>query len=128
MINIIMNRTYTLNSIFSLLIGVFATTVGILLLFVPKISLLWLIALIGVYFILESLSSTSFAIKMKEVYHYSNFKLFSAIVLFVAGLIMILGIPVMSFWAVTVLSGIALLIKGVAKFTIALSNFNNYHI
>ncbi len=127
-INIFISRNFTLNSIFSLLIGIFAATIGILLLFVPKISLLWLIALIGVYFLLESISSISFAIKMKEVYHYSSFKLFSAILLFIIGLIIILGVPVMSFWIVTVLSGIAFLIKGMAKFTIALSNFNNYHI
>ena len=46
--------------------------------------------------------------------------------LFLLGLIIILGLPVMSFWIVELLSGIAMLVKGLAKMTIALANKNNY--
>ena len=54
-------------------------------------------------------------------------KSFAALVLFFTGLIIILGLPVMSFWVVALLSGLALLIKGLAKMTLSLANrHNNY--
>lgn len=124
----ILNRDYGINIVFCILMGIFLTTIGILILFVPVINLFWLIALIGVYFIMESISSTVYALKLRDVYHFWGCKIVSAIVLFFAGLAIVLGIPVMSFWMVTVLSGIGLLVKGMAKLTLSLSNSCNYKV
>ena len=124
----IINRNYTLNILWSILLGLFILTLGILLLIVPKVSLFWLVALIGVYFILESISSTAFVAQMRSVFNSIVCKGFAALVLFLIGLIIILGLPVMSFWAVATLSGIALIIKGSAKMVLSLVNKNNYNI
>ena len=122
------NRSYMTNIIAKIAMGVFALTLGILLLFVPKISLLWLIALIGVYFLLESICSVSFMSQIRNVFNLWGSNIFGSIILFLVGLIIILGIPLISFWAVAMLCGIGLLIKGMAKNVLYLSNKNNYNI
>ena len=125
-IHSIVNKNYGLGKIFCITMGVFLAAVGILILFVPKINLLWLIALIGVYFLLESISSIVHAFKFRSAYHFWGCKLVSAVILFLIGLIIILGLPVISFWMVTMLSGTGLLLKGMSKLIISLSNYENY--
>ena len=44
------------------------------------------------------------------------------------GLIIVLGLPSMSFWLVAVLSGVAFVVKGMSKMTLALANKNNYNL
>ena len=63
----IINKSYISNIVWSIFLGVFILTIGILLLMVPKVSLLWLVALIGVFFLLESISSIAF------IYYRSNY-------------------------------------------------------
>ena len=122
----IINKNYISNIVWSVFLGVLVLTIGILLLFVPKISLLWLIALIGVFFLLESISSMAFMAKMRSMFNFIGCKGFAGMVLFLMGLIIILGLPVMSFWVVAILSGIAFLVKGMSKITLAFANQNNY--
>lgn len=122
----IINKNYISNIIWSVFLGAFILTIGILLLLVPKISLLWLVALIGVFFLLESISSIAFMAKMRSMFNFIGCKGFAGIVLFLIGLIIILGLPLMSFWIVAMLSGIALLVKGMSKITLAFANQNNY--
>ena len=124
-IHSIINKEYGLKRIFPILIGIFLSTIGILILLVPKINLFWLIALIGVYFIIESISSIVYGMKLRSVYHFWQSKLVCGGMLFLAGLLIVLGVPVMSFWMVTVISGIALLIKGMTKLVISLGNLCN---
>lgn len=124
----IINKNYTINLFWSLILSIFILTIGILLLFVPKISLLWLVALTGVFFILESISSLVFMSIMRSIFNFVACKGFSAFILFLVGLIIILGLPVMSFWTVAILSGIAFLIKGLAKITLSLANRNSYNM
>lgn len=122
----IVNRNYHKHFVCEILLGLFLLTIGILLFLVPKINLLWLIALIGVYFLLQSIMTTSFLAQIKNVFNFWGCKFFSTIALFLIGLIIVLGLPVMSFWLVALLSGVGFLIKGMSKTTLALVNKNNY--
>ena len=124
----IINKMYVSNVIWSIFLGAFILTIGILLLMVPKVSLLWLIALTGVFFLFESISSVAFISKMRSMFNYIACKGFSAMILFLVGLIIIIGLPVMSFWVVAMLGGVAFLIKGLAKMTLSLANRNNYNV
>ena len=124
----IINKNYIPNILLSIILGLYILTLGILLLMVPKISLFWLIALIGVYFISESISSSIFITQMRTIFNSINCKSLAAIISFLIGLIIILGLPTMSFWAVAILSGITLLIKGMAKIVLSLTNKNNYNL
>ena len=122
------NKNIATCMIWKIFLGIYLTTIGILLLFVPKISLLWLVALTGVYFILESISSTAFMAQIRNVFNFWGCKYFTSIVLFLIGLIIIVGLPIISFWGVCILSGIGFLIKGMTKKTLYLINKNNYNI
>ena len=124
----IVNKNYISHVVWSVFLGAYILTIGILLLMVPKISLLWLVALTGVFFLLESVSSVAFMTQARSMFNFMGCKGFAAFILFLMGLIIILGLPVMSFWVVAILSGTALLIKGLAKMTLSLANRNNYNI
>lgn len=122
----IINKNYLLNALWCIFLGLLVLTVGVLLLLIPKISLLWLVALIGVYFLLESVSTIAFMAYIRNVFNYIGCKWFSAFILLSVGFIIVLGLPLMSFWLVAVLSGIAFTIKGLSKMTLALANKNNF--
>lgn len=124
-IHSILNKKSLLKRILPVAIGIFLATLGVLILLVPKINLFWLIALIGVYFVIESISSIVYGIKLRSVYHFWQIKLVCGGILFLAGLLIVLGVPVMSFWMVTIISGITLLIKGMIKLVISLGNLCN---
>lgn len=125
-VHAIVNRDYGINMIYCISVGIFLSVIGILILFVPRVNLLWLIALTGVYFLLESISSVVYALKLRNMYHFWGCKIISAIVLFLVSILIILGLPVMSFWMVTMLSGFALLVKGMSKVTLSQSNLDSY--
>lgn len=122
----IINRGYGHNVIFEVFLGIFLTVIGILLLLVPKINLLWLIALTGVYFLLKSISTSAFISQIRNAFNFGNCKMFCAAMLFLIGLIIILGLPTIAFWAVAILSGIAFVIQGMSKMAFNFANKNNY--
>lgn len=124
----IINKKFALNIIWNIFLGLFILTIGILLLFVPKINLLWLIALTGVYFLLESISLSAFISQIRNIFHSVNCKYAVALFLFLIGLIIVIGVPVIAFWIVAILSGIGFLIKGMSKITLYLTNRNNYNM
>ena len=66
--------------------------------------------------------------KIQTMFNIVGCKGLSALVLFLIGLSIVIGLPLMSFWVVAMLSGIAFLIKGMSKITLALINKNNYNI
>lgn len=119
------NRANFKNLFFEIFLGALLTTIGILLLFVPNISLLWLVALTGVYFILESIYTSSIASQLHNIFNFSGCKWFAACALFIIGLIIVLGLPSMAFWTVAILSGIGFLIKGMSKMSLFFTNRNN---
>ena len=123
-----LNRGYMSNLFLKIFMGAFVLTLGVLLLLVPKVSLLWLIALSGVYFLLESVCSASFMSQIKNVFNLWGSNAFSTIVLFLIGLVIVIGLPVISFWVVAMLCGVGFLVKGMAKNTLYLTNKNNYNI
>ena len=122
------NRNYTMNIFWNVFLAIYIITIGVLLLLVPKISLLWLIALTGIYFLLESISSTVFIAQIRSIFNFWGYKFINSTILFLIGLIIVLGLPVMSFWVVAILSGLAFLVKGMTKMTLSLANRNSYNI
>ena len=119
------NRNYSHNLILDTILSTLLPVTGILLLTVPRVSLLWLIALTGIYFLLESISTVSFANKIHNTFNLGMCKFFSAAVLFLVGFFIVVGIPAMAFWVVAMLSGIGFLIKGMSKVTLFSVNKNN---
>lgn len=114
-ISSIFNREYASNFLLNLLIGFYLAVVGILLLFVPKISLLWLIALIGVYFIIDGILSSISGFKVKNLYNFAMSRLVVSVIVFIVGLIILLGLPFMSLWVVITFSALTFMVKGASK-------------
>jgi len=125
LISAVLNRNILRCFLMEMFLGAYILTIGILLLLVPKISLLWLIALIGVYFLFESLSTTAFISQIRNMYNFWGCKFMSALVMFIIGLLIVIGLPAMSFWMVAMLSGIGLLVKGMSKISLYNANKNN---
>lgn len=126
-VHVFVNKNYGVNIFYRLFTGIWLTVIGILLLFVPKISLAWLIALTGVYFILDGIGTTALVSKVKNLYTFSGGKLLAAAFLFLAGTLIILGIPLMSFVMVSILCGLAFLVKGISKIVFSFVNKNNFN-
>ena len=126
--NTFMKKNRGFSMIYGIIIGIYLLTIGVLILLVPNVSLLWLIAFIGIYFIVDGISSAVYSYYIRGRYGFWGSKLFAAIILMLAGIIILLGMPLMSFWMVTMLSGVAFLIKGIAKLTLSLINIPNYKI
>lgn len=124
----ILNRNFVSSIIWNIFLSAFILTIGILILLVPKINLLWLIALTGVYFLLESISSTAFWVQIGNFFSHCGYKYLTSLVLFLVGLIIIISVPLIAFWSVAILCGIGFLIKGMSKIVLFLTNKNNYNI
>lgn len=118
------NRFY--NIFCEIVLGVYITVIGILLLCVPNINILWLIALIGVYLILDSMQTFVFAEKIKNTFKLWNCKFFSATLIFIAGIAILISLPDMEFITVSILTGIYFVLKGTVKRTLYLVNHNNF--
>ena len=125
-IHSLVNKNFARNFLMELFLGAFILTLGILLLLVPRISLLWLIALIGVYFILDSLSTSAFISQIRNMYNFWGCKLVCAVIMAIIGIFIVIGLPAMSFWLVAILCGMGFLVKGMSK--IALYNANKYNV
>ena len=50
-INSVFNKNYLRGYLTEMLLGIFLSIIGVLLLFVPRVSILWLIAMTGIYFL-----------------------------------------------------------------------------
>ena len=122
--SIISCKNYVKNIVMGVLSGIFILVLGILLLFVPKINLLWIIALTGVYFLLDSISLAAFTNRIDKIYSLGWCKVFSTAVVFLTGFLIVTGLPAFTFWAVSMLCGTAFLIKGMSKITLFNNNNN----
>jgi uncharacterized membrane protein HdeD (DUF308 family) len=85
-------------------------------------------ALIGIYFLLESISSMSFAIQTRKALYFWWINLIVAIFQFLIGLIIILGLPTTAFWIVGMFIGINFLFAGMTLLSMFISNKYIYNI
>ena len=127
-VNAALTRNYTRHFILNIILGVILAVLGVLLFFAPRFNLILITAVIGVYFLLESISSTAFAIKKKKTLYLWWSNLFVALLQFLIGFIIILGLPGTAFWAVGILAGVNFLIAGMIMISLFISNKYVYNI
>lgn len=87
----------------------------------PMFNLLLITSAIGVYFILESISSIAFAVQNKNTLYFWWLAILVGVMQFLLGLIIILGLPSTALWVVGVLAGINFLIAGVVLISMYIS-------
>ena len=127
-INAFLTRNYTRHFVLNMILGIILAVLGVLLFFAPRFNLLLITAVIGVYFLLESISSTAFAVQTRKTLYLWWTNLFIAVLQFLIGFIIIMGLPGTSFWVVGMLAGINFLIAGMIMISLFISNKYVYNI
>lgn len=120
-INAILTRNYSRHFILNIVAGLLLFLTGVFLFMAPMFNLILITSAIGVYFILESISSTAFAVQNKNTLYFWWLEILVGIMQFLLGLIIILGLPSTALWVVGVLAGVNFLIAGIVLISMYLS-------
>lgn len=120
-INAFLTRNYSRHFILNMFLGILLTAAGVLLFMAPMFNLILITSIIGVYFLLESISSTAFAIQTRKTLYFWWAYLFVAVMQFLLGLIIIIGLPSTALWVVGILAGINFLIAGMIMISMYIS-------
>ena len=120
-INAILTRNYSRHFILNILAGLLLFLVGVFLFMAPMFNLILITSAIGVYFILESISSTAFAVQNKNTLYFWWLEILVGVMQFLLGLIVILGLPSTALWVVGILAGVNFLIEGIVLISMYLS-------
>lgn len=120
-INAILTRNYSRHFVLNIVTGLLLFLTGVFLFMAPMFNLLLITSAIGVYFILESISSIAFAVQNKNTLYFWWLAILAGVMQFLLGLIIILGLPSTALWVVGVLAGINFLIAGVVFISMYLS-------
>ena len=120
-INAILTRNYSRHFILNILAGLLLFLVGVFLFMAPMFNLILITSAIGVYFILESISSTAFAVQNKNTLYFWWLEILVGVMQFLLGLIVILGLPSTALWVVGILAGVNFLIAGIVLISMYIS-------
>lgn len=120
-INAILTRNYSRHFILNILAGLLLFLVGVFLFMAPMFNLILITSAIGVYFILESVSSTAFAVQNKNTLYFWWLEILVGVMQFLLGLIIILGLPSTALWVVGILAGVNFLIAGIVLISMYIS-------
>ncbi len=127
-INAFFARNYTRHFILNVVLGILLAVIGVLLFFAPRFNLILITSAIGIYFLLESISTTAFAIQTRKTLYLWWANLFVSLLQFLIGFIIIMGLPGTAFWVVGILTGINFLIAGMIMISLFISNKYVYNI
>lgn len=111
-INAFMMRNYIRHFVLNMFLGILLAAAGVLLFMAPMFNLVLITSIIGVYFLIESISSTAFAIQNRKTLYLWWANIAVSVMQFLLGLIIIIGLPSTALWVVGVLAGINFLIAG----------------
>lgn len=127
-VNAFFTRNYSRHYILNIILGIMLALLGIFLFMAPMFNLILITAFIGIYFLLESLASTAFAIQTRKTLYLWWTNLLTAFLQFLIGFIIVLGLPSTAFWVVGMLAGINFLIAGMIMINLFISNKYVYNI
>ena len=120
-INAILTKNYSRHFVLNVVSGLLLFLTGVFLFMSPMFNLLLITSAIGVYFILESISSIAFAVQNKNTLYFWWLAILVGVMQFLLGLIIILGLPSTALWVVGILAGINFLIAGVVLISMYIS-------
>ena len=127
-IHAVITRNYSRHFIFDIILGALISVFGVVLFCLPSINLLLVSSIIGVYFIIESISSIAFLVQIRKMLYFWWMIFIVAFVQFFTGFLIIIGLPTTAFWLVCMLVGINLLIYGISMITLYIANKYVYNI
>ena len=127
-INAILTRNYTRHFILNFILGLILMALGIFLFMAPMFNLVLITSIIGVYFLLESVSTCAFAIQNRKTLYFWWADIPVAVLQFLLGLIIILGLPSTALWVVGILAGVNFLITGMIMISMFIATKYTYSI
>ena len=120
-INAFLTRNYSRHFVLNMFIGLLLFAIGVVLFAAPVFSLMLITSIIGVYFLIESISSTAFAVQNKKTLYFWWADLLVGILQFLLGLIILIALPSTALWVVGILVGINFLIAGMVMISMYIS-------
>ncbi len=127
-INAFMSRNYIRHFLLNIILGIILAGIGFFLFTAPMFNLVIITSAIGIYFLLESISSCAFAIQNRKTLYFWWADIPIAIMQFLAGLIIIIGLPATALWVVGLLAGINFLITGMVMISMHIATKYSYNI
>ena len=106
-------KNYSGHYFLDTLIAALLTIMGIILFFIPYIDTMLIIGLIGIYFILQGLSSSAFGVQIKGTMSLWKLLFIASVSEFLFGLVVIITLPSQAFWFAGVLCGLDFLVRGI---------------
>lgn len=126
-INAFMMRNYIRHFVLNMMLGIMLVAAGVLLFMAPMFNLVLITSIIGVYFLIESISSTAFAIQNRKTLYLWWANIVVSVMQFLLGLIIIIGLPSTALWVVGVLAGINFLIAGMTMISMFIATKYAYN-
>lgn len=117
-INAFLTRNYCKHWLLNVFTGLLLGATGVILLMAPMFNLVVITSAVGVYFLLESISSFAFGLQTRNTLSLWWISLFEAALQLFLGLIIILGLPETALWVVGILAGINFVIAGMTMISL----------
>ncbi len=127
-INAFLTRHYTRHFFLNIVLGLVLIGLGLFLFTAPMFNLVIITSVIGVYFLLESISTCAFAIQNRKTLYFWWADIPIAVMQFLLGLIIIVGLPSTALWVVGILAGINFLMTGMIMISMFIATKYTYNI
>lgn len=117
----ILTKNLSKHFILDIFVGLILSANGILLGTVQIVDIMWIIGLAGIYFILKSLSSTSFMVQTRKTLNFWWMCLFLAILELFFGIAVIIMLPSFALWIIGILTGMDFILTGIVYMNMYIS-------
>ena len=121
-VSAINTRNFSKHYPLNLVLGILLAILGLVLFFKPMINFWIILSFLGLNFILESISTTAFAIQTRKLLYLWWVNLFVALFQLLTGILFILTIPTGSFWIIGIFVGLNFLFAGIVLINMFISN------
>ncbi len=112
-ISSILSRFISRHFVLDIITGLVLLITGLMLFFAPRFDIISIISLAGVYFILKSLSSSSFSVQSRKTLNFWWMCLLLSVIEFVLGLIIIVVIPGAALWFIGIILAFDFTLTGI---------------
>lgn len=111
-INAFLTRNFIRHYLLDIITGTILFSAGLILLFAQMFDIMIIIALIGIYFILQSISSISFGVQVRKILIFWWLGLLIGLLELFFGIITVITIPTGALWLVGILIGTDFIFSG----------------
>ena len=109
----ILTRNFSRHYVLDIILGLILVINGLLLFIIPVFDVMLVIGLAGIFFILKSLSSSSFAVQTRKTLNFWWLGIFLSILEFFFGLLFVVLLPSAALWLVGIVTGLDFILSGI---------------